>query len=397
MNRSKVSDADASDAVAIIGGGIGGLAVAVALRQIGVRVRVFERAPELSEVGAGLGLWMNALRVLDRLGVGERIRRLGAPLRVAEVCASGGAVLSRIDLQEVISETGAANYVLHRADLHAALLEQLPEGVVTTGAECVGVEQSADEVVGHFRDGAPLRTPLLIGADGLHSVVRGALWGGGALRYSGQTCYRGIAPFAPADPHVLREVQGAGQRAAVCPLGANRVYWWAAVNAPAGEADEPGARKERLLEQFRGWAYQVPEAIAATTGSILRNDLVDREPLKRWSQGRVTLLGDAAHPMLPNLGQGACTAIEDGLVLARAIVEHGPTPRALQAYEAERIGRTTKVVRQSWNFGIPARWERSWAVWLREQLVRHTPPRVLASVMRQHLEYDAGRLPQPRA
>jgi 2-polyprenyl-6-methoxyphenol hydroxylase-like FAD-dependent oxidoreductase len=385
-----------SASVLIIGGGIGGIAAALAFHRVGIRVRVFERAPELSEVGAGLALWMNALRVLDQLGVGQRIRRLGAPLHVAEICSSGGAVLSRFEFGDLIPDVASANYVLHRADLHAALLEQLPAGVLVTGSECVGVEQDADRAVAHFRHRAPEHASLLIGADGLGSAVRVALRGSDPVRYSGQTCYRGIAPLAPADPHVLREVQGAGQRAAVCPLDERRVYWWAALNAPPGELDDPAARKQALLERFRGWPCQVPEAIAASTGTILRNDLVDRAPLKRWSDGRITLLGDAAHPMLPNLGQGACTAIEDSLVLARAVARHGATPRALQVYEAERIPRTTSLVRQSWQFGVPVRWTHPWAVRLREQLIRRTPAAFLALTLRQQIGYDVGLLAQGR-
>lgn len=306
-------------------------------------------------------------------------------------------MLSRLDLREAVPDADAANYVLHRADLHAALAEQLPAGALHTGAECVGVEQGADGVTAHFRDRAPAHGALLIGADGIHSAVRTALWGPGETRYSGQTCYRGIADFTAADPRVLREVQGAGQRAAVCAIGPHRVYWWAAINAPAGQEDDPAARPLHLQERFAGWPYGVPEAIEATTGPVLRNDLVDRAPLTRWGRGRATLLGDAAHPMLPNLGQGACTAIEDGLVLARAVARHGLASEALQAYERERIGRTTKVVRQSWTFGVPARWQNQAAVRLREQLVRLTPSALLARTMRQHIAYDAGSLPEGAA
>jgi 2-polyprenyl-6-methoxyphenol hydroxylase-like FAD-dependent oxidoreductase len=134
----------------------------------------------------------------------------------------------------------------------------------------------------------------------------------------------------------------------------------------------------------------VPEAIAATEGAILRNDLVDREPLRHWSRGRATLLGDAAHPMLPNLGQGACTALEDALVLAQSVRRHGATPDALRAYEAARIPRTTRIVRESWSFGGPARWSAPWAVRLRETLIRATPSAVLAGAIRRHVGYDAS-------
>lgn len=389
---SKTAPAAPSDPVIIVGAGIGGLAAALALRRVGVDVAVYERAPVLHEVGAGVGLWANALRVLDRLGVGDRVRRDGSPLHVAGVCSWRGTVLSRLDLRDVLPSADAANYVVHRADLHTALADALPDGLVRTGAEVVGVEQDEDGVTAAFRDRPPVRTPLLVGADGVHSAVRTALWGPSAVRYSGQTCYRGVAPFRPDDPHVLREVQGPGQRVAVCPIGPGRVYWWAALNAPPGEADDPEARRQVLEEQFAGWPYGVPEAIAATAGPVLRNDLVDRGPRVRWGRGRATLLGDAAHPMLPNLGQGACTAIEDALVLARAVARHGAAPEALRAYERERAGRTTAIVRQSWAFGMPARWRSGPAVRLREGLVRLTPGPVLARTVREHVAFDVGPL-----
>lgn len=379
----------------VVGGGIGGLAAALALHRMGIAVRVFERAPALEEVGAGLGLWMNALKVLDELGVGAEIRARGRALTTAEVCSSRGAVLSRIDLGELFAGSDGANYVLHRADLHTALARQLPRGTIETAHECVAVQEDDGEVTVSFAGRPAVRGTVVIGADGINSTVREALWGRQPTRYSGQTCYRGIARLRVPDPHVLREVQGPGRRAAVCPLDPERVYWWAAVNARAGEPDDPSARRERLRGLFAGWPYLVAEAIEATDGPILRNDLVDREPLKKWGRGRVTLLGDAAHPMLPNLGQGACTAIEDALVLARAIAEHGVAARALEAYEAERIGRTTKIVRDSWNFGVPARWENGLAVRLRETLIRATPRAVLASAVRRHVDFDPGTLPHP--
>ncbi|GIV98105.1 MAG: monooxygenase [Herpetosiphonaceae bacterium] len=384
------------ETILIIGGGIGGVAAALALSSVGFPVRVFERAPQLREVGAGLALWSNAMRVLDQLGVGERIRQIAMPLRYAEVCTWGGSVLSRVGIEQVIGQ-GAANYVMHRAELHAAIAERLPAGVIETGAECVSFEQSGVGVIAHFKGREPARGSLLIGADGIHSVVRAALWGADRVRYSGQTCYRGIALMAPPDPYIIREVWGPGRRAGICPLDERRVYWWLALNAPAGERDDPARRRDFLLEQFSGWPFALPQLIAATNGDILRNDLIDRRPLQRWSSGRVTLLGDAAHPMLPNLGQGACTAIEDALVLARSIARYGPTAEALRRYEHERIGRTTRIVRQSWRMGGPVRWRNPLALRLREMLVRAIPAPILAQQLREQIGFDVGPLRQANA
>ena len=382
--------------VLVVGGGIGGLAAALALHRTGFRVRVVERAPELREVGAGLGLWANAVRALDHLGLGGEIRRMGIPFRRIEGCSSSGRLLTRLDADRLLDDPRAASYIVHRADLQGILQRALPAELMQSGAECTGVEQTPASAVARFRGLPSMEAAIVVGADGFHSAVRRALWGETPVRYSGQTCYRGVARLTPDEPHTLREIQGAGQRGSVCTLSEGRVYWWAAVNAPHGEADDPGRRRDELLRRFAGWPFQLPQAIAASEGEILRNDLVDRPPLKRWSRGRVTLLGDAAHPMLPNLGQGACTAIEDGLVLARSLAAHGPTPLALRAYEGERIRRTTAISTQSWLFGVPARWTSGPAVALRERLIRWTPDAVMERQIREHVGYDAGPLPPAR-
>lgn len=378
--------------VIILGGGIGGICAALALLRAGVDVHVYERVATLREVGAGLGVWTNAMRVLDRLGVGERVRAIARPLRIAEIASSSGKVLMRTDIQEAVRDDDAANFIVHRADLHNALVTALPEDRLHLGASCTTLVQDARGVTVSFADGDVVWADLAIGADGLHSVVRTALWGEEALRYSGQTCYRGIAAIPPPEPQLIREIQGPGRRAAVCPMDDSRVYWWAAVNAPEGERDVPRRRREVLLDAYAHWPFELPSVIAATEGPILRNDLVDRAPRARWGRGRVTLLGDAAHPMLPNLGQGACTAIEDGLVLARCLLQHGVGPDALVAYERERVPRTTAFVRQSWNFGVPVRWTNPAAVWARETLMRLVPNALLDRQLRLQTGFDVGPL-----
>lgn len=192
---------------------------------------------------------------------------------------------------------------------------------------------------------------------------------------------------------MIREIQGAGKRGAVCPINERRVYWWAALNAPQGETDNFAERRDTLLKAFESWSFGLPDMIAATENEILRNDLVDRKPLNKWGKGRITLLGDAAHPMLPNLGQGACTAIEDGFILARCIAESGLNETALKAYESARIPRTTKIVQQSWNFGVSAKWENSLAVWFREKLLASMPESITGKVLRENVCYDVGTLP----
>jgi 2-polyprenyl-6-methoxyphenol hydroxylase-like FAD-dependent oxidoreductase len=226
--------------------------------------------------------------------------------------------------------------------------------------------------------------------------VRRHLWGELPPRYSGQTCYRGIAAFTPTTPNVLREIQGRGQRASVISLGGGRTYWWAARNAPLGEHDDPRARREVLLAVYDGWPFDVPQAIAATPPeAILRNDLSDLAPLKRWGRGRITLLGDAAHPMTPNLGQGACSALEDAVVLARHIARARGAlgvPAALAAYEQERIGRARMLVNGSWQFGTLCRWENALAVAIRDRLLASVPRAIHVRQFRKYVDFDAGSL-----
>jgi 2-polyprenyl-6-methoxyphenol hydroxylase-like FAD-dependent oxidoreductase len=223
---------------------------------------------------------------------------------------------------------------------------------------------------------------VVVGADGLRSVVRASLFGDAPPRYSGETCYRGVARFRPAEPHVLREVQGRGRRAAVCTIDEDLVYWWAAMVAPEGERDDPKARRAHLREAFRGFAFDFPAALEATEeDAILRHDLCDRPPLPYWSRGVITLLGDAAHPTTPNLGQGACMAIEDAVLLARLLAASGPA-EAFAAYEAARVARTSAIVQRSLLFGKAGQLRAPLAVWARERLTRAVP----AFALRRALE-----------
>ncbi len=381
--------------VLICGAGIGGAALARALSRVGIPCRLFERAPVLHEVGSGLGVTMNGVRALGHIGLDERVREIGAPIEHAEFSSRTGRSLSRTSMRDVAPGAAESNFVMHRADLHGALLDALPGGIVSTGAEGLGFDEGSEGVILHLKGGLEVHGSMLVGADGLHSAVRRQLHGPEPLRYSGQTCYRGIARMPPVIPGVLREVQGRGRRVGICPLDRERIYWWAAINAPEDSRDDPLQRRARILEDFAGWPFDFPEMVRRTpVDAILRNDLVDRGPRSRWGRDRVTLLGDAAHPMLPNLGQGACTAIEDAVVLARCLAVHAEDRRkGLRAYEREREQRTSAVIRDSWIFGVAARWERAGAVRIRELALRLTPGSLQRRQMRFYMEYDTGPLP----
>jgi 2-polyprenyl-6-methoxyphenol hydroxylase-like FAD-dependent oxidoreductase len=378
--------------IAIVGGGIGGLAAALALRQAGFQATVYERAPVITEVGAGLGVWANAMQVLDTLGIGARLRATGQPVESAGIYSCTGRPLSVNDLTVLTDEIGRPSFVMHRADLQWELLAALPDEAVVRGVRCQGYRVLANGQVEVNFDGiAPAVADLVIGADGFNSVIRSQLCGPTPVRYSGQTCYRGVVNAPVPQPGLLAEIQGPGRRLGHCPLGPNRMYWWACVNVPAGMRGWPALSGAQLAERFEGWPFGLANYIAASpAGSILRNDLCDRPPLTSWSRGAVTLLGDAAHPMLPNLGQGACTAIEDAAVLARCLRDEASLADALAAYEAERIPRTSRMVKLAWQFGHLARWSHPAAVRLRETIFRLTPGTMMQNELRWQLAYNAG-------
>ena len=380
--------------VLIAGAGIGGLAVAVALRKVGIEAELYEQAPELREVGAGVGLWSNALESLDQLGAGDEIRAATLPLRVLAGARPDGRATSTVRLDDLGAEFAKAECrVVPRPALLAALARQVPAERVHTGDGVEAAESAGAYVHIRLKSGWMQEGDLLVGADGLHSVVRSMVVGRDRVRYSGQTCFRGLAPIPPPNPRELREVHGRGQRGSVCPIDARQVYWWVAHNAPLNEIVPAEQRKALLLERYREWPFGLPEAIAATPeGSILQNDLVDRKPARRYARGRVVLVGDAAHPTTPNLGQGANMAIDDAIVLARALRDEGSLPAALARYERERMERTRLIVKRSWAFGRLFRWTSRPAVKLRETLMRRTPARVMTDVLRWQILESVGSL-----
>jgi 2-polyprenyl-6-methoxyphenol hydroxylase-like FAD-dependent oxidoreductase len=356
----------------IVGAGIGGLAAAIALRQSAIDVEVFEQADSIQEVGAGISLWANAIEALDAIGVGGAIRAASVEYTVGGLRTADGSVLTQVSTDELVRVFGTPVVVLHRADLVASLLRTLPPGTLSLGSRCLSVRQDDRSVTVQMADGRTASGDLLIGADGLNSVVRAALHGQHPPAYAGCTAWRAVVPF---DTTTIRasESWGGGNLFGQVPISGNRVYWYAAKRAPAGE--RPPAAKAELLRLFGNWHEPIGALIdAAHESAILQNDIFDRAPLRAWGKGRITLLGDAAHPMTPFLGQGGCQALEDAVVLGRRLRCASDLPAALRAYEAERIPRANAFVRRSRLVGRIARMRNPLAVALRNALFARLDP-----------------------
>lgn len=342
--------------IAIVGAGIGGLSLALGLARAGLRGDVYEQATELREVGAGVQLAPNATRLLHRLGLADRLRSVGVVPQAIEMRRwDDGRLLTRVPLGAACEAAyGAPYYTIHRAELHGALHEQLAPGSLHLGLRCVRVEQTGDEVVLHFADGSTRRADLVVGCDGIHSVVREALVRD-EPRFSGQIMYRGLVPmdrvaFLRGEPRSQLWL-GPHQHCVCYPVSRSRLVSFAATAPDSDwqtESWTATGRVEDLLATYAGWHPDVVRLLSAAD-EVSRWALHDRDPVDRWTHGRITLLGDAAHPMLPFKAQGANQAVEDAAALVACLTDAhaGDIVAALARYERVRMRRTADIQRLS--------------------------------------------------
>jgi 2-polyprenyl-6-methoxyphenol hydroxylase-like FAD-dependent oxidoreductase len=381
-----------NDRILVVGAGISGLVTAIALQRAGRDVVVIERAPELREVGAGISLWPNAVNALRRLGVGAAIEAAGAPARDAAFRGWRGAQLGPSITSRLQGRFGAPLIMIHRARLQAELRGAVGPDAIRLGAECRSLDQDERGVTVRLADGRVERAAVVIGADGLRSRVRTALACGRPPRYAGITAWRGVVPL----DDTLRtrissgESLGHGALFGVAGLNGSQAYWWASVRQRESDGEEPAAEKSALLEAFSDWHDPIPELVAATPPSaIFRTCLYERPPLERLSAGRIALVGDAAHPMLPNLGQGACQAIEDAVVVADELAASDDVVAALSRYSVRRAQHAADIVRASRRMSRIAHLRNPVTAGLRNTLMRVSTE----SMSLRRLDLIAGHVP----
>lgn len=366
--------------VLIVGGGIGGLAAAVALRQRGVDAHVYEAAPALGEVGAGIWVPPNAMQVLARMGLADELARRGRRIERTELCDAAAGLLEAFDLRRAEARYGFVTIGVHRSRLHALFMERLPSDALHLGKRAVRVTQREDDVAVEFDDGTRATARVVVGADGLRSTVREQVLPGTRLRYSGQSSYRAVVPYdlPPELERTSRELWAAGGRVGFSAIGPGEVYWYATLSAPAGERDAPGEARRRLDALASRFPAPVPELLAAAPEeALIRTDISDLQPIRAWHRSRVVLLGDAAHATTPNLGQGGAQAIEDGWVLAEQLAAHSDDPGvAFRRYESIRRRKAHRVVARSRQLGRLAHLANPAARALRNAALRWTPQAV---------------------
>lgn len=329
----------------VIGAGIGGLSAALALEKIGLKVKVYERTEQLQEVGAGIMLYPNAITALKKLEVYEAVAAAGSFGRHGRYITSAGKVLAKLDLESV--GLGKESIAIHRADLQAVLAEKLGHEKIHVGKPMTSYECS-NVVKAKFADGTFDEGDILIGADGLHSCVRKQMVNDGEPRYANCFAWRGVArgQFEGLPPESGFIAFGKGLQFGGMHIGKGAFYWFGAVASKVGMQSR--TRKKDVLEVFNNWVTPIPQLVEATEEEqILTHDLRDRNPINNWGDGAVTLLGDAAHPMVPFMGQGGCQALEDSIALGASLREAPNMISGLRRYESLRKERTRSFVLQS--------------------------------------------------
>jgi 2-polyprenyl-6-methoxyphenol hydroxylase-like FAD-dependent oxidoreductase len=379
--------------ITIIGAGIAGLSTAIALRKYRpeIKVEIYEGSTELKPIGAGLVLAANAVMAFGQLGVQDKVLAVGKVLEHFEILDATGRVLTRNDNLAINRNLQTiSNFAVHRADLHRVLLEQLPGVPVHLGKKAADFRQDGEGVIVRFADGTETCTDYVLATDGIHSVFRKKLLPQSQIRYAGYTCWRGVTERTgqedfPSFKNLeslgslgligASETMGLGKRFGIVPLTDGRIYWFACLNA-AKQRDERMAvfGKKELLDTFGDLHSPIPEIIRQTDpAKILWNDIIDFAPVQRFAFDRVLLLGDAAHATTPNMGQGACQAIEGAAIFGKTIAQQPDLKLAFKEFEQKRLKRTALIVNRSWALGKIAQLANPLAAKLRNFAFRMIP------------------------
>lgn len=361
----------------IIGAGIGGLTAAIALAQKRVRVTLYEQAEEIKAVGAGIWIAPNGLKVYEKLGIERPIINAGKLLNTISVIDTNNKFISIINNSEVEKKHGFKTLAIHRAKLHDILASYIPSENLILKKSFVSYKQTDTSVTAFFGDGTAVEADFLINADGLKSSAREQITSSLKLRYSGQTCWRFTSNFIlpKEDENSMYEIWSnkKGLRAAYSRINEDQIYCYITDYTQPGGVDNPLTIKEDLLTLCSEFQPIIKDIIkSSNTKSIIRTDLSDFIPLTKWVDGRVALLGDAAHATTPNLGQGACQAIEDAYVLANEIFVSNDIESALKSYENKRIKKATYITKTSWQFAQITN-TTGFNKYLLKQIVRMTP------------------------
>lgn len=357
--------------------------MAIALHEVGFPVAIYERTPELRDAGAAISVMANASRVLKHYGLLPALLDHGQPLTFGVIQPNDGKPLK----PPMAINTDVPGVLLHRADLQDILLSGIPERCLHLGKTLTGITQDAEGVTAFFADGSEARGSLLIASDGLNSTTRQLIIKDGPPIYRGYQCWRGVNPDGRLDR--VAEVLGRGVRMGLIPMGRRGAAWWLCANESEHQSDHPEGVRNKLLRLISDWHSTARDLVAGTPEAAINKNAIYDRPVKRgWSSGRVLLIGDAAHPTTPNLGQGGGMAIEDAALIARCLTHFPDHATAFRHFEELRFPRVKKIVNQSRTWGTLAQWANPLACSFRNLLLAKMPERGLVKDLLELMNYD---------
>lgn len=373
----------------IIGAGIGGLTTALAFQQKGIDYHIFEKAPILSEVGAGIWLSPNALQVLEHLKLLDDVMEKGNIIDRITVGKANLKPLSDNFQEKIKDKFGYTTVAIHRAELQKLLCNKIPKEKISLGKGFQSFENINDKNIKiKFGDNTEYITNFLIGADGINSKIRKQIYPNSKIRFSGQTCWRGVANIELDKAFTDRAVELWGNqiRFGMSKIAANKVYWFAVAIDKPNMKDDKSIVKQKLLTMFKNFHPIVNQLISATTKvNILRNDINDLRPLELWYKDNVCLIGDAAHATTPNMGQGGAQAIEDAYYLSH-FIQVNSNENVFKEFQQKRQSKVNNIVKQSWATGKMAHWKYGQS--FRNFLLKNMPKKFLENKMMEMYQID---------
>lgn len=361
--------------VDIIGAGIGGLTVALALEKKGFAPVIYEQAKTLNPVGSGIILASNAMQVFKHLGISEQIKAHGAALNSLNITDQNLDVVSKVDLTYFKEKYALQSIAIHRGMLQQILLDNLKSTTIHLGHKINDLKKKSDGYTLHFKNNKTIHSPLLIGADGIRSTVRKTIASKSKTRTTNQICWRGVIPFDLPNQYKneLNEAWGKGNRFAFVQIGKGQLYWYALKSFNQTPEELPVSY---LATYFEAYPPIVQEILLATPLKNIHTAVMeDLSPIRAWHDEFACLIGDAAHAATPNMGQGACQSIEDAYKLAENLAEHSPI-KAFGQYQKSRLPKVHQVVNQSWRIGKVSHWKNPIAIFLRNSMMRLVPKKM---------------------
>jgi len=371
--------------IAIIGGGIAGLTFARSFKSKEYEIHIFEKKDQFGEIGAAISVFPNALCVMDELGILNSILESSGQFKTVYLKTDKGTILSKSE-----PKSDYPVICIHRAVLHSILLENIDAKLYQnyTLKDLSHLENGKINLT--FSTGETQVFDAVIGADGVHSVVRKYIINDGDPIFRGYNIWRGVVK-TNFEIGYASETFGKGQRVGIVPIKDGVYGWWATCNEAYMQDDKPETTKEKLNRLFGNWHYPIPDFIN-NTEHILKNSLIDRKPKKGWTKGNVILIGDAAHPTTPNLGQGGCMAIEGAYILAKSIKKYGLTQKAYDRYEELQYTRSENIVNESLKLGKMGQLENPILIFLRNTAFKLMPSNVAMKLIDKYFSYRVIKL-----